>query len=107
MLDYVERELDAIRDSIAQVSEVRSAYLFGSCAKGEIDADSDIDIYVVVADSAIDTIAVGAQIRKALYKKRKIPLDLLVGRESVFNSRKKQATLESIVAKEGVLLYGS
>jgi hypothetical protein len=34
------------------------------------------------------------------------PMDLMVGKSSVFNRRKEAPTLQKTIARQGVLLYG-
>jgi hypothetical protein len=42
-----------------------------------------------------------------LWKKRAIPVDLLMGRSGVFNRRKNGPTLERVIAEKGIVLYGT
>ena len=41
------------------------------------------------------------------YKKLTLPLDLVIAKKSVFERRSKALTLESVIAKQGVRIYGS
>jgi predicted nucleotidyltransferase len=102
----IQRELDVIKESVLKTVPAEAIYLFGSYAYGEPNDDSDIDIYVVVPDNVGDLIDIRAEIRMNLRKKRSRDLDLLMGRSSVFNQRKKGPTLERVIARDGVQLYG-
>ena len=106
MEQHIQRELDIIKDGILQTVPAEAIYLFGSYAYGTPNEDSDLDIYVVVPDNIEQNpLDIGADIRMELYKKRTIPMDLLVGKSSVFNRRKQSLTLESTIARQGVLLH--
>ena len=107
MEQHIQRELDIIKDGILQTVPAEAIYLFGSYAYGTPSEDSDLDIYVVVPDNVqTHPLDIGAEIRMGLYKKRTMSMDLLVGKSSVFNRRKQSLTLESTIARQGVLLYG-
>jgi len=108
MEQSVQKELDLIKESVLKTVPAEAIYLFGSYAYGTPRADSDLDIYVVVPDDIPQNpLDISADIMTGLYKKIKTPLDLLVGRSSVFNSRKEAPTLQKTIARQGVLLYGS
>jgi predicted nucleotidyltransferase len=107
MTSAINPELSAITKAIAAYTQPVSIYLFGSHAYGHPTPESDIDIYLVIPDMDVDIIELGANIRYELYKKLSAPLDLLIGKKSVFERRRKALTLESVIAKQGVLLYGN
>jgi len=106
MEQRIQRELDIIKDGILRTVPAEAIYLFGSYAYGTPNEDSDIDIYVVVPDMDIDLVNLRGEIRKNLWKTKTIPMDLLVGKSSVFNRRKHGLTLENMIAQNGVQLYG-
>ena len=106
MDEKVQRELDLIKDSILKTVPAEAIYLFGSYAYGTPNEDSDFDIYVVVPDNANDLSEIKADIRMRLWRKKSKSLDLLIGRSSVFNKRKEGPTLEKIIARDGVRVYG-
>ena len=108
MEQHVQRELDIIKNWILHTVPAEAIYLFGSYAYGTPTEDSDLDIYVVVPDSVQQNpLDIGADIRTALYKKTKLPIDLMVGKSSVFKSRALGSTLQRTIARDGVLLYGA
>ena len=102
----IQNELDFITATIKANTTPDSIYLFGSYASGTPNVDSDIDIYVVVPDSEIDTIELCAKIRLDLSRKKNRPIDLLIGRKSKFENRKNRLTLEKVIASEGIKIYG-
>ena len=102
----IKNELDFITAAIKANTAPESIYLFGSYANGAPNTDSDIDIYVVVPDSETDTIELCAKIRLDLAKRKTLPIDLLIGKKSIFENRKNRLTLESVVANEGIKIYG-
>jgi predicted nucleotidyltransferase len=106
MTENIKTELDCIQKAIFSNIDPVSIYLFGSYAYGQPGPESDIDIYLVIPDTDSDTIELGANIRYELYKKIKLPFDLLTGKKSTFEKRSKHLTLENTIAKQGVLLYG-
>lgn len=107
MEQKVQRELEIIKEGVLNTVDAEAIYLFGSYAYGTPDKDSDLDIYVVVPDSVTENpLDISADIMTGLYKKIRLPLDLLVGKSSVFNSRKEAPTLQKTIARQGVLLYG-
>jgi len=105
----IKSELEFIILTITAQTQVTAIYLFGSYANGTYQNGSDIDIYVVLPDEeAGKTISeICAQIRLALCRKKNIDLDLLMGRQSVFERRVNMLTLEQVIAKEGIKLYGN
>jgi predicted nucleotidyltransferase len=107
MIESIRGELDLITDAIIAATPVEAVYLFGSYAYGQPTAESDLDIYVVVPDSDIDTLDLGWKIRMDLLDKITIPMDLLFGKKSNFDYRKDLPTLENIIKKQGVILYGN
>ena len=102
----LQKELDIIKEGILKTVPAVAIYLFGSYANGTHNEDSDIDIYVVVPDMDIDLVNLRSDIRMNLRNKKSMPMDLLVGKASVFNRRKQGLTLESLIAREGVLIHG-
>ncbi|MDR3198388.1 MAG: nucleotidyltransferase domain-containing protein [Planctomycetaceae bacterium] len=106
MLEFVKEELTLIKDVIVSMVPTEAIYLFGSYAYGEPHQDSDLDIYVVVADGEFDTIDICTKIRSALYKKKTIPMDLLINPKSVFDNQKEKVSLENVIIKKGIKIYG-
>ena len=106
MTAAVKSELDTLREIIVSTVAVEQIWLFGSHAGGTPGIDSDIDLYVVVPDSEEDTAELCGKIRLGLSRRKTPPIDLLVGKKSIFENRRNRLTLEKVVATEGVRIYG-
>ena len=100
------KEINEIKDRLVQTLSPKQIYLFGSFAKGTNNDNSDYDFYIVVSDNSGDRVSMSQKAYKSLRGIRKRPVDILIGYESTFNDRKNAATIENVVKKEGVLLYG-
>ena len=108
MEQCIQDDIDIIKESILKTVAVEAIYLFGSCAKGTPNEGSDIDIYVVVPDTIEkNPLEICADIRVALYKRIETPMDLMVGKSSIFKHRAQGPTLQRTIARDGVLLYGA
>ena len=107
MKNEMQKELSTVIQAIASNTKIEDIFLFGSRAYGKPNPNSDLDIYLVIPDSDVDICDLNAEIRFALYKKLSLPLDLVIAKKSVFERRSKALTLESIIAKQGVRIYGS
>ena len=107
MEERIQAELTTVIQAITSNTKIEALFLFGSWAYGEPKTGSDLDIYLVIPDNDVDIFELNAEIRFALYKRLSLPLDLVIAKKSVFERRSKALTLESIIAKQGVRLYGS
>ena len=106
-VEAIRSELDMIVDAAVSSVPVEAIYLFGSFADGTAREDSDIDVYVVVADDMEmrDLHAIWA-IRKKMVGKQKRGIDLLVGRQGKFDEWKTYfPSIESEIAEKGLRLY--
>ncbi|MCL2696405.1 MAG: nucleotidyltransferase domain-containing protein [Clostridiales bacterium] len=108
MDEAIKRELEIIKEGVLQTVPAEAIYLFGSFAYGTPHKDSDLDIYVVVPDSVEkNPIDIGTDILRSLrYKKINMPMDLMVGKASVFARRKEGVTIQREIAQRGVMLHG-
>ena len=103
----VQENLDIIKENVLKTVPAEAINLFGSYAYGTPNKDSDLDIYVVIPDSIQENpLNVSAEILTGLYKRLSMPLDLMVGKSSVFKRRSEGPTLQRIIARDGVLLHG-
>ena len=107
MENKIQEELTTVIQAIASNTKIETIFLFGSRAYGKPKENSDLDIYLVIPDNDVDIFDLNANIRFALYKKLSLPLDLVIAKKSVFERRSKALTLESIIAKQGVRIYGN
>jgi len=100
-------ELNILKDIIVNTVPVELIFLFGSYAHGIPDADSDLDIYVVMPENTdIREIDAMKLIHKAIRDKKTMPVDVVVSKKNKFNQRKSTPTLERQIVQEGVVLYG-
>jgi len=102
----IGRELNCIKQAILETMPVNEIYLFGSYAYGTPNKDSDFDLYVVIPDDSMRPIEAMHKIGSAISRKDIRAVDILVGKESVFNQRKQLPTIERTIFKNGVKLYG-
>lgn len=105
MNEKVRSDLDKMCEIISNTTDVERIYLFGSYAYGTPNPDSDYDLCVVVPDGDMRPMDIALNIRKALYSIQTVPIDLLVYHSSRFNERKKMATIERLISREGIVLY--
>lgn len=105
MTEKVWSDLDRICEVIRATVPAVQIYLFGSYAYGEPHKDSDYDIYVVLPDDGPRPLDAMIEIRRAIPKDIKMPMDILALHESRFNYRLGAPTLENTVFEKGVLLY--
>ena len=101
----VTNEIRLIADRLKKSVEPQKIYLFGSFARGEERADSDYDFYLVMPDSISDKIAVSQNAYRSLRGLKRRSVDIVVGSVSGFEERKTRKTLESIIDKEGIVIY--
>jgi predicted nucleotidyltransferase len=106
-LAEIQNDLNLLTDIIVKTIPAEQIYLFGSYAYGTPDKDSDIDLYIVMKDSAnmreLDAIdAVSLEVYKKIHK----PVDLLVLKYDKFLRRKNAATMERQIVRDGIKIYG-
>ena len=100
------KELETIKQAILDTVNANEIYLFGSYANGTSHSDSDFDIYVVIPDDSMRPIEAMQKIGGAISRKDIRAVDIIVGKESVFNQRKQLPTIERTIFRDGVRLYG-
>jgi len=105
MVGFMDK-INAIKESVLKFVPAKSIYLFGSHAYGTPTEDSDIDIYVVMPDDAGKYSELYTKIIGDLGNQKIFFIDLLLGRESVFNERKETRNFEKTIYQKGKLLYG-
>jgi predicted nucleotidyltransferase len=104
MKNLVER-IDVIKESILKIVPAKCIYLFGSYAYGNPTEKSDIDIYLVIPDNVINVTEIYTKIMVDLSIKKIFFVDLLLNRESVFNTRKTENILEETIFQKGKIIY--
>jgi len=103
--DSIKAALDKYVEYISSLDGVLRIYLFGSCANGTANERSDIDLMVIVDDS-MDRSKTAVRISKGLAN-RKVPLDVLVNRDTDFNKASIEPTIQHRIKSEGVLVYAA
>jgi predicted nucleotidyltransferase len=107
MTAIVKNELDKIVNTLAETGIVSKIILFGSHARGEGTADSDIDLCVLTPEKDRHPIDLIKDFRRRLYGVKKRPLDLLAyNQDHFYNSAERPTSFEYEIAKNGVLIYG-
>jgi predicted nucleotidyltransferase len=104
-MDIFTDRINNIKASILKFVPAKYIYLFGSYAYGKPTEKSDIDIYVVTPDNINNFSELYGKIIGDLSEKDIFFIDLLFGRESVFNIRKIENILEETVYQKGKILY--
>ena len=100
-------ELDTLLGIIKAYPKVRSIILFGSTANGTRNADSDVDLLVLVDDESLQSPIDSARIWRDSFGKISFPLDVIVETVRDFEERKPLPTLERKIAREGKVLYAA
>ena len=100
------KEIEQIKEKLVRQLSPEKIYLFGSFAEDTADEGSDIDIYIIVKDDTENLVDLTAEAYKSIRNVRRHAVDIIIGTESRFESRKNRAGLENEVMSKGVLLYG-
>ena len=100
------KEIEQIKEKLVRQLSPEKIYLFGSFAEGTADEGSDVDIYIIVKDDTENLVDLSAEAYKSIRNVRSRAVDIIIGTESRFESRKNRAGLENEVLNKGVLLYG-
>jgi predicted nucleotidyltransferase len=99
--------LDAIVRLLTDAYHPDRIYLFGSAARGDATADSDLDFLIVVPDDAIPerrTVRLGYEALWGL----PVAADIVVWTRSAFDRRcRVPASLPATVLREGRLLHAA
>jgi predicted nucleotidyltransferase len=78
-----------------------------SYAYGIPDADSDLDLYVIMKDDApFDAIEAEQKIWRTMHRHKPMSADILVMKKSRLQYRCGALTLEHEVANKGIVIYG-
>jgi predicted nucleotidyltransferase len=104
-MDNITDRINTIKESILKNVPAKYIYLFGSYAYGTPTDKSDIDIYTVIPDDYVNTTDIYTKIMVDLSMKKIFFVDLLLNRESVFNTRKTENILEETICQKGKIIY--
>lgn len=104
-----DKTVKTLVDAMVETGLVRDIFLFGSYARGDYNADSDIDFCVLVDDDArIKSVHdMTVMLHDKIWDIKKPPVDLLVYQSKNFFYRADcPVTFEHQILKEGIQLYG-
>lgn len=103
----IENDLNILKDIILENVPTDQIWLFGSYAYGTPQEDSDIDVYIVMKDDAnmLESEAMTA-VNAARCMRVFKPVDVLAMKKRRFSYRQGGQTLENMVVKRGVKIYG-
>ena len=109
MTEKVKTELDRIVGTLAETGIVSKIILFGSYARGEETAKSDIDLCVLTPEEdkgrRLKNITVDFGLK--LFDKVDTSLDLLVYNQDEFSARAESSrSFQHHIMEHGVVLYG-
>ena len=108
MSDKVKAELDRIVNTLVETGIVTKIILFGSHARGDATANSDIDLCVLTLVEPKSSVELIADFRMKLWGVRTMPLDLLAyNQDNFYFHAKRPTSFEHEIAKNGVLVYGN
>ena len=105
-MEEFSEKIDIIKETILKNVLAKYIYLFGSYAYGKPTEKSDIDIYLVLPDDTANILQVYGKIMVDLGIKKIFFVDLLLVRESEFNTRRNEHLLERTVYQKGRMIYG-
>ena len=103
-----DQAIEEITHRLVEYYHPERIYLFGSAARGDGGADSDLDFCVVIPDDAPDELARGGGIYSVL-RGMGYPKDVVPWRRGDFDARAAhvRASLPATIVREGKLLYDS
>jgi predicted nucleotidyltransferase len=104
-MENLTEKIAIIKESILKNVAAKYIYLFGSCAYGNPTEKSDIDIYLVIPDNIVNVTEIYTKIMVDLSLKKIFFVDLLLNRESVFNTRRTENILEETIFQKGKIIY--
>jgi predicted nucleotidyltransferase len=104
-MEYFADKIDLIKESILKNVPAKYIYLFGSHAYGNPTEKSDIDIYAVIPDNSANISEIYSKIMFDLSLKKVFFVDLLLNRESTFETRKVENILEETICQKGKIIY--
>jgi predicted nucleotidyltransferase len=107
MDEAIQAELDKLTDLITKAIPVEQIYLFGSYAYGKPHKYSDLDLYVVLKDGLpMRDLDAGLQISLAIAREKSMPVDIVAKNKRDFINRLNDITLERVVTRDGIRIYG-
>jgi len=107
MVTPIQKDLDAIVQTISNILPEAQVYLFGSYATGTQREGSDVDLCIVAPEYNERRMEVLYMVRVALRGATRLPVDILAFTDEEFERKSKmKPTIQYTIANEGVLLNG-
>ena len=107
MLPYTIDEIKRRVAPVAKKYELAAVYLFGSYARGEATADSDVDLLVDLTGSTVHGIILGS-LYHDMEAALEVPIDLVtVASLSQPTARRGQLHFRETVKKERMIIYAA
>ena len=104
---YSNDEIMQFVSLVAEVADPDRIILFGSYAYGTPHKNSDLDLYVVLKDDIpMRDLDAGLKISLAIARKKSMPVDIIAKKKKDFINRLDDITLERIVNRDGIRIYG-
>ncbi|MBQ9661595.1 MAG: nucleotidyltransferase domain-containing protein [Oscillospiraceae bacterium] len=108
MLPYSTEEIGCRIAPIARKYGLPAVYLFGSYARGEARADSDIDLLVDLSGTGIDSLFKLGGLYSDLENALEAPIDLVtIDSMEEPTDRRSQIRFREAVAKERKMIYAA
>lgn len=95
-------EIRQLAEAAGKAANAEAVFLFGSQARGDSSAESDIDLALIIPDHEERRAALRAAIRATANRRR--PLDLVVLSHTAW--QQKNSLLARQVREEGIMAYG-
>jgi len=106
MEEKINIQLNKVIDALNQNVRPKRIYLFGSCAYGQPNKDSDIDLCIITENDGQRKIEILRRARRALVDAVSMPVDLLVYEDEEFSKRAGlSTTFEHKIMNEGIVIY--
>jgi predicted nucleotidyltransferase len=103
--ERVQALLPEIVRRLREALQPERIYLFGSCAYGTVQRDSDVDLLVVIPESTLSFYQRSAAAYRAL-RRIGVPVDVLVYTRAEFDVRAAlPVSFERTVQKKGQVVY--
>ena len=108
MLPYTIEEIRRRITPVAQKYGLAAVYLFGSYARGEADAESDVDLLVDTAGTELNTLFKLGGLYNDLEEALEAPIDLVtMGSLEEKTDRLSQLHFREAVKRERVMIYAA
>ena len=99
-------EIEEVKKRFVEMLKPKEIYLFGSFARGTQNENSDLDFYIVMPDGTENKTDLLQKAYRSLRGLKRRSVDIVLEDVSTFRKRRVENTLERIVTKEGILVYG-